>query len=240
MTRWHTTGLALLLLAWAAVAGSTRLVPAPTTVATTLWTMRGAFAVDLGRSLLRVASGYAAAVGVAGVVAPAMAAWGWLDTQLDALLGAVRAVPPLAWAPLLLLWLGIGDGTSALIVFLGAFFPIVRAFRAGLGAAPADLCFAAENLGAGRAAVLWRVRLPAAVPAGFTGLRLGWTLAWMSLVAAELSGADQGLGQRILDARNLARPDIAVAGMVVLGSVAAASELLLGLVERRLLRWRPR
>jgi ABC-type nitrate/sulfonate/bicarbonate transport system permease component len=73
----------------------------------------------------------------------------------------------------------------------------------------------------------------------FSGLRIGWALAWMSVVASELVGADGGLGQMILDARNLARPDLAIAGMVAIGALAAASEGLLGALERHTLRWRP-
>jgi sulfonate transport system permease protein len=234
-------GLLGLLLAWQAAASvsAPHVLPGPLMVAGTLFDQRGALLVDAGRSFARVGAGYLAAVALGLAVAGAMRASRPIDLVMAPLLAGLRAVPPLAWAPMLLLWIGIGDGSAAIVVFLGAFFPVARMARAGLGAVPDQLRIAASNLGATPASIVWRVLLPAALPDVVTGLRLGWTLAWMSVVAAELVGADGGLGQRVLDARNLARPDIALASMVVIGTLAAVSEAAWGRVERRILRWRP-
>jgi ABC-type nitrate/sulfonate/bicarbonate transport system permease component len=208
-------------------------------VAGTLATQRELLAGDALRTARRVVTGYGAAV-IVGVPLAAFAALApRLGTQLDALVSLLRAVPPFAWTPLLLLWLGVGDTSAGVVVFLAAVFPIFRMTRAGTAAVPATLVQAAANLGASPLVVTVRVRIPGALPLTFVGLRLGWTLAWMSVVAAELVGADGGLGQRILDARNLARPDVALAGMVIIGALAASSESALALAERRLLRWRP-
>jgi ABC-type nitrate/sulfonate/bicarbonate transport system permease component len=108
-------------------------------------------------------------------------------------------------------------------------FPMLRMAREGVATTPPQWMLAARNLGASPWDLAWRVRIPAALPMTLTGLRLGWTLAWMSVVAAELVGADGGLGQMILDARNLARPDIAIAGMFVIGGIAWASEAAISL-----------
>lgn len=234
-------GIGIFLLAWAALASRwpAHVLPGPARVAATLVELRAELAIDLWRSGSRVLAGYGLAVAAALPLAAAMAGSPALDGALGLLARALRAIPPLAWAPLLLLWLGIGDASAVLVVAAGAFFPVLRQARAGLDAAPASLRFAARNLGATPTELLWRVRLPAALPLTFSGLRLGWTLAWMSVVAAELVGADRGLGQRILDARNLARPDVAMASMLLVGTVAAASEAAFTLLERRLLGWRP-
>lgn len=237
----RAAGIAAFFLLWQAVAWGTtpHVLPSPGRVLATLVELRTELLDDAVRSLGRVVTGYLAAV-VAGVsLAAAMTASPALDRLAGTLLAGLRAIPPLAWAPLLLLWIGIGDGSAAIVVFLGAFFPIARMARAGVAGVPEQLRLAATNLGASPGVVVWRVLLPAALPEVVSGLRLGWTLAWMSVVAAELVGADGGLGQRVLDARNLARPDVAIASMLVIGTIAALAEVAWGRVETRMLRWRP-
>ena len=129
--------------------------------------------------------------------------------------------------------MGIGEASARIVCFLAALFPILEGAREGAAEAPRPLLQAAQNLGASPLRVLFAVRVPAALPRTFTGLRTGATLAWMSLVAAELMGADRGLGQLIQDARNLARPDLALAGMATIGVIAAASGAGLHRLERR-------
>jgi ABC-type nitrate/sulfonate/bicarbonate transport system permease component len=233
-------GLLIFLTLWALAARRwpAHVLPGPTVVFGTLWETRAVVAENALRTARRVLAGYVAAVAVGLPLAWTMGAVPWVDRQVGAVIGLLRAIPPFAWVPLLLLWLGIGDTGAALVVFAGAFFPVVRYARAGVASVPPTLVLAARNLGAGGPRLVATVLAPGALPLTITGLRLGWTLAWMSVVAAELVGADGGLGQMVLDARNLARPDVAMAGMVAIGAMAAASEGLLGLVAARVLRWR--
>ncbi len=233
-------GVALVLLAWSIAASRwpPHVLPGPGVVAATLMREREMLIAQLGRSAVRVVSGYGAAVVTALAAAAALAVLPRLERPIAPVFALLRAIPPFAWTPLLLLWLGIGEGSAATVVFLGAFFPILALARAGVAGVPPSWVAAAENLGAGRRDIVVRVVLPSALPSIFTGLRLGWTVAWMSVVAAELVGADGGLGQLILDARNLARPDLALVGMGVIGAVAAGSDAVFGLAERRVLRWR--
>jgi len=234
-------GIAVLFVLWAVAATRwpPHVLPGPDVVLRTVIDERALLLHNAGRTLWRVALGYGAAVGIGLPLAGVLAASPLADRQVGSLLTLLRAIPPFAWTPILLLWLGIGDWSAAIIVFLGALFPIVRQARAGFAAVPTTLLLAARNLGASPRIHWLDVVLPGAAPMVFSGLRLGWALAWMSVVAAELVGADGGLGQMILDARNLARPDLAIAGMVAIGALAAASEGLLGLLERHVLRWRP-
>jgi ABC-type nitrate/sulfonate/bicarbonate transport system permease component len=223
-------GLAIFAAGWAAAAvavGKPHLLPGPATVIETAWTMRAELVAHAGRSLARVGAGYLAAVAVALPVGWGCGAVPALDRELARLLDLLRPVPPFVWIPLLLLWVGIGDVSAACVVFAGAVFPILRLAREGVATVPKAWMLAGRNLGASPWQMVWRVQVPAALPLTFTGLRLGWTLAWMSVVAAELVGADGGLGQLILDARNLARPDIAMAGMATIGGIAAGTEALL-------------
>ena len=231
----------LLLGAWslAAARWPPHVLPGPAVVAATAWELRADLATNALATGRRVLAGYGAAVAVGLPLAALLGSVPLLDRQVGALLALLRGVPPFAWTPLLLLWFGIGDTSAVTVVFLGALFPIVRQARAGVAAVPADLVVAARNLGASSIVVTTRVLVPGALPLTFTGLRLGWTLAWMSVVAAEIVGADRGLGQMILDARNLARPDVALVGMAAIGALAALTETGFGWAERRVLRWRP-
>ncbi|MDP2316839.1 MAG: ABC transporter permease [Pseudomonadota bacterium] len=233
-------GLLVALAIWAVAASRwpPHVLPGPLVVLETIVTQRSELVGHALRTTRRVLLGYGAAVVIGLPLAMALGARPVLDRQVGALLTLLRSIPPFAWTPLILLWVGVGDGSAAAVVFAGAFFPIVRNARAGIDAVPPSLVLAARNLGAGPRVYWLDVVLPGAAPMVFTGLRLGWALAWMSVVAAELVGADGGLGQLILDARNLARPDLAIAGMVAIGALAAGSERGFALVERRVLRWR--
>jgi sulfonate transport system permease protein len=233
---WALLGLALFLGAWAAVAwrmSQPHVLPDPLTVARTVLERRFDLADAALRSGLRVGAGWAAAAALAVPLGWVSGSVPSLDGELRRFTALVRAIPPFAWLPLLLLWVGIGETTSMLVCALGAFFPILEGARVGASEAPTALLNAARNLGASPVRVLFRVRIPAALPSTFTGLRTGATFAWLSVVAAELVGADGGLGQLVLDARNLARPDLAIAGMLCIGAVASATAWGLGWVERR-------
>lgn len=236
---WGGLGFVVLLAAWAlsaAYVAKPHVLPGPLLVAETVVSMRSSLALAAAKSLGRVAVGWATAAAVALPVGWAMGAASTLDRELRGVLSLLRPVPPFAWLPLLFLWVGIGEPSARIVCFLAAVFPILAYARQGAAEAPPALVAAAQNLGAHGWQLWSRVRVPAAAPLSFTGLKLGWTLAWMSVVAAELVGADGGLGQLILDSRNLARPDLAIAGMLVLGAVAAGSGAVLWAAERRVLR----
>lgn len=229
-------GVALLIGAWALAAAwmaRPTVLPSPAAVADTLLASRVALLDAAGRSLARVGAGWLAAVAVGVPLGWGMGAVPALDRELRAVIGALRPIPPFAWLPLLLVWVGIGETTARVVCFTAAAFPVAAYARAGVADTPPALMQAARNLGIDGAALVWRVRVPAALPMTLTGLRSGWTLAWMSVVAAELVGADGGLGQLILDARNLARPDIALAGMTVIGAIAAGSAAGMDRLARR-------
>lgn len=236
---WSVLGVAGVLGLWAVAAAVTArpaVLPGPLAVAHTLGTMRAELAEAALRSFSRVALGWAAAVALAVPLGWAMGAWPRFGRELAGALAFLRPIPPFAWLPLVLLWVGIGEGSARLICFAGAVFPVLTHAQGGVAEAPPALVAAGRNLGAQGLRLFTRVQVPAALPLTFTGLRLGWTLAWMSVVAAELVGADGGLGQLILDSRNLARPDLALAGMGVLAAVATVSGAALGAVERRVVR----
>jgi ABC-type nitrate/sulfonate/bicarbonate transport system permease component len=163
-----------------------------------------------------------------------------LETAVDPLVEVIRPVPPLAWLPLAVIWFGIGLASSAFIIALGAFFPIVLNTVSGVKSVDGHLVEAARTLGASDRTILAKVLVPGSMPSIITGVRIGMGIAWMSLIAAELLGVKNGygLGYMIMTARDLARNDLLVAGIVVIGFAAFLVDWIIRLLEKRLLRWR--
>lgn len=194
----------------------------------------------ISHSLQRVFWGYLAAVLIA---IPLGLAMGWsrhLRTALEPIIEILRPIPPLAWIPIAILWLGIGNQSAAFIIFLGAFFPILLNTISGVRTIDPLLIEAARTLNATQFFIFLKVLLPGAFPSIFTGLRIGLGIGWMTLVAAEFTGVRQGfgLGYMIMTARDIQRPDQIVAGMVVIGFIGLVIDAGLNQLERLLLHWR--
>jgi taurine transport system permease protein len=150
----------------------------------------------------------------------------------------VRPIPPLAWIPLAIVWLGLGDAAKILVIWFAAFVPSVINTWTGVRGVDRTLIAAARVHGAGPWRLLWEVIIPGSLPMIFTGLRLSLQASWTTLVAAELVGAFFGLG-RVLDTayRDINPPMIAVA-MLAVGVLGAATTRLVAEAERRLIPWR--
>ena len=235
---------AALLLIWQAVStfvldDTTRtLLPPPTAVAKAAWELilSGELLRHLRDSLRREFIAFAWAL-TAIPLGVAMGWWKRVHDQLDPLVETLRPIPPLAWIPLSILWFGVGDTQNQFIIFLGIFFPILLNTIAGVRSVEPNLVRAARCLGGGEGAVLRRVVLLAALPQIVTGVRVGLGFGWMALVAAELVGANSGLGFLINDARTLLRTDVVIVGMITIGLVGLVLDLLIREFMRRALPW---
>lgn len=159
------------------------------------------------------------------------------EEVLSPTLRAIRAVPSLAWVPLLLLWLGYDEPSKVTLVAIGAFFPVHTNLVAGVRGIDRKLVEVGRAYGLRGLSLVWGVLFPAALPSLLTGLRLGLAQAWLFLVAAELLGASRGLGFLLTDGSNTSRVDITVLSIVLLALLGTGSDWLLGLLEQRLLRW---
>ena len=167
---------------------------------------------------------------------PLAIAMGWsktINNQVDPLIEVLRPVPPLAWIPLSILWFGIGDVQNQFIIFLGMFFPILLNTIAGVKNIEPNIIRAAQCLGASEPRILRRIVLRAALPQIITGIRVGLGVGWMALVAAELVGANSGLGFLINDARTLLRTDIVIVGMITIGIVGLVIDRTIRVIGRR-------
>jgi ABC-type nitrate/sulfonate/bicarbonate transport system permease component len=152
----------------------------------------------------------------------------------------LRPIPPLAWVPIAILWFGIGDQSASFIIFLGAFFPILLNTVGGVLSISRRLIESSIILGATKTDLFRKVLFPGALPSIITGVRISLGIGWMTLVAAEFTGvrSGYGLGYMIMTARDIQRPDQIIAGMVVIGLIGYAMDLLIRTAEARLLRWR--
>ena len=158
---------------------------------------------------------------------------------LDPTLQLLRPVPVTAWLPLSMIVFGLGPRSAFFLVALGAFYPILVNTIFGVRSVEPRLFEAASMLGATPAMLFPRVVLPASLPGIFTGLRLGLGFAWVVIVVGEMTGVQTGLGAMIMDARQLSRTEIVIAGMVVIGLLGFASDQGVQALSRRLLRWSP-
>jgi taurine transport system permease protein len=188
-------------------------------------------------SLKLVAMGFAVAVAVGMPLGLLM---GW-SRRAEALFNPVflliRPIPPLAWIPLAILWLGLGDTAKIMVIFFAAFVPSVINTFTGVRNIEPHLIEAAQMLGTGRWRLTREVLVPASAPMIFTGLRLSLQASWTTLVAAELVGALAGLGRVLNVAQQDIYPAMVMVGMAAVGVLGWATTYLLGVLESRAMPW---
>ncbi|MEM8926156.1 MAG: ABC transporter permease [Actinomycetota bacterium] len=159
---------------------------------------------------------------------------GLFDTPVE----LFRPIPPLAILPLFLLWFGIGDPSSVRLLIFASIWIMIIAARAGVQTVNLSKVRAAYSLGASRWQILRRVILPNALPEIFTGIRIALGVSWGTLVAAELVGTDTGLGAMIFQARAFFRVDVMVVGIIIIAVIGVLMDLLMRVLEDRLVPWR--
>ncbi|MET4060678.1 sulfonate transport system permease protein [Arthrobacter sp. UYP6] len=242
--RWTRAGLglvvpALVLAAWqittAAGIFSPVQLPSPAAVYTAAADLigRGQLGNHVAISTQRVLIGFA----IGGLLGLALGSVLGLSRVADVLLGpmigALRAVPSLAWVPLLILWLKIGEDSKITLIAIGAFFPVFTTVSLALRHVDRNLVEAARAFGLNGLKLLTTVQLPAVVPAVFSGLRLALAQSWLFLVAAELIASSMGLGFLLTDSQNNGRTDRLLLAIILLAVIGKATDALLGLAEKK-------
>jgi NitT/TauT family transport system permease protein/taurine transport system permease protein len=198
----------------------------------TLW-------VQAVHSLQLVAKGFFVAV-ITGVPLGLLMGWSRrAEIILNPTFLILRPIPALAWIPLAIVWFGLGDSGKIFTIWLTAFVPSVINTFTGVRQVDPVLIAAARTQGASTPQVLRHVVFPGALPMIFTGLRLSLQASWTTLVAAELVGAFFGLGRVLNVAGQDIYPGMILVGMAAVAVCGAATTWLLGVVERRVLTWRP-
>lgn len=191
-------------------------------------------AISTQRVLLGFACGASAGLVLGSIVG--LSRWG--AAFLSPSIGALRAVPSLAWVPLLLLYLGIGEDSKVTLIAIGALFPVFTTVAGSLRHVDRHLVELGRAYGLGRLGLLTQVQLPAVVPSIVSGLRLALAQAWLFLVAAELLSSSMGLGFLLNDSQNNGRIDRLFLTIILLGILGKTTDALIGLLEKYLLkRW---
>jgi sulfonate transport system permease protein len=214
-------------------------LPTPDSVFSALGELieRGTYWTHVAISVQRVLIGFAIGAGIGIVIGSLVGLSKTVSRLLSPTIQAIRAVPSLAWVPLLVLWMGIYEGPKITLVAIGAFFPVFTTVASGFMHVDRKLIEVGRAYGLSGLSLATQVLLPAASPTIFAGLRLGLAQSWLFVVAAELIASSKGLGFLLIDSQNTSRTDILLLAILSLAILGKTTDYLLSLVERRVLRW---
>jgi NitT/TauT family transport system permease protein len=200
----------------------------------------GTMLAHAAATLYRVLFGLSLAVVVALPLGILMGRFRAVENFVLPLASALMPIPSLAWVPVFILWFGLGNTVSILIVFYASLFPMLLNTWTGVRAVNPLWLRAAGAMGADENALFWKVIIPGASPFIITGLRQAFLRAWIAVVGAEmLAASDWGLGWVIFDAKEFLNADLMLASLAVIGAIGFAFErLVFGSLERAtVLRW---
>jgi sulfonate transport system permease protein len=228
---WQAAGL----LGWI----RPNLLPFPSTIAITLVELvqSGELFVHLGISILRVGQGFILGATLGVLVGVQVALVKKLRIAVSLIFGVLRPIPVIAWIPVLILWMGIDEGSKITVIAIGSFWTVFVNVVQGIRNVDKKYLEVATILEKDRKTLLAQVILPASLPAIFTGVRVGIDIAWRSVVGAELIAAASGVGYMIMYARELSQIDVVLVGVLSIGLTGIVIEQFLRLLEKRLLGW---
>lgn len=234
----------LIVIAWTVGSATgllnTDLFPPPAEVAATAWTLLsdGQLATHIGASATRVLIGTVLGilVGVALAIAAGLTRTG--EDLLDWTMQILKAVPNFALTPLLIIWMGIGEGPKIVLITTGVAIAIYINTYSGIRGVDRQLVEMAQTLEAPRRTLIRQVILPGAMPNFLVGLRLGLSSAWLSLIFAEMINTTEGIGYLMTRAQINLQFEISLLVIVIYAVAGLLSYALVRLLERLLLSWR--
>ncbi|KTS14317.1 ABC transporter permease [Microbacterium testaceum] len=244
--RYVTTAVVsfvVLLVLWALVSAAgvanPRFLPSPLDVAVTLGEQiaNGQLLADLGASTYRILVGFLLATVLAVPIGAVVGISARVEAAVQPLVDFIRYMPVVAFVPLTILWIGVGEEQKWLIIFLGTFFQQVLMVADAVRSVPRSFIDVGETLGLSNGRILARIVLRASAPRIWDALRitLGW--AWTWIVLAELVAATTGLGYRIVLAQRFLQTDLIFAYLIVLGILGLVTDVLMRLIGRALFRY---
>lgn len=200
----------------------------------------GYFLIDhMGMSLTRVVIGFSAAVATAVPLGIAIGRYRIVDSILGPVVEAMRPIPPIAWIPLaILMFYRNMLGAQVFIIWVGAFFPILTNTTTGVKRTELVHIDSAKTFGASEFQILTKIVVPSAGPEIFAGLRIGFGIGWMCLVAAEMIGGGLGLGYLVLIMQQIGRTGAVIFSMLLIGLIGFLITYFFLFIEKRLLKWR--
>lgn len=207
------------------------------TISYVVWLFSGELPHDAVATIFRVTVGFAIGAGLALPLGLLMGNFNRLYRHFNPLIQILRPIPPIAYIPLAILWFGLGNPPAFFLISLGAFFPVLMNTIAGVRSVDSVYIRAAQNLGAKPWTLFMRVILPAATPHILTGIRVGIGVAFICVIVAEMIAVNNGLGFRILEAREFFWSDKIIAGMFTIGLLGLAIDTGMSRLNNYLLRW---
>jgi NitT/TauT family transport system permease protein/taurine transport system permease protein len=190
------------------------------------------------RSVLLVTMGFVVASSVGVALGLAMGASRTVEAFVNPIFLVLRPIPPLAWIPLAIVWLGLGDAAKMMVIFVSAFVPSVINSYTGVRQIDKPIFEAAAMLDITGARYWREVLIPGALPSIFTGLRLSLQASWTTLVAAELVGAVAGLGSILNQAAQDIYPAMILVGMISVALCGWLMTMGLGWLEKKVMPWK--
>jgi taurine transport system permease protein len=192
----------------------------------------------IGASLARILIAAAIAIAFGIPVGLVMGLSRWAKGVFDTPIEFYWPLPPLAYLPLMIIWLGIGEVSKIALLTMAMFAPIALSAQAGVRSAPIERVDAALSLGATRFQLLREIVLPSALPEILTGIRIALGVGWGTLVAAELIAATRGIGHFIMSASQFLATDFVFVGIAIIALCAFAFSFIMRLIERWLVPWK--
>lgn len=214
-------------------------LPAPSTVLETIFSMLqdGSLWSHVGITTFRVLAGFIIGSAMAVILGSIVGFYKKAEQLFDPMIQAFRSIPSLAWVPLFILWMGIGETSKVTMIAVGVFFPVYLNTMSGITGVDRKLIEVGKMYGLHTFQLIRRVILPAALPSFLTGLRSGLGLGWMFVVAAELMGASEGLGYLLVLGQNTLSPETIIASIILFAIIGKLTDWILKQVEQRALKW---
>ena len=198
----------------------------------------GLFRAHMGPSLSRLAIGSLLGVGAGVAVGMMIGLFSHVRAGLLPLIAALFPVPKIALLPLFVIWFGIGEASKYALIAFGAFMPMVVATYGAVDNVDRTLVRMGQSFGLSWWSIVRKIVLPGALPGMFSGLRISLAIAIILLVAAEMIGAEHGIGAYILEAGSLYDLERLFTGVVILSILGVIISAIVDFAERRLLKWR--
>jgi len=208
---------------------NSQVFPGPLTVVASIWELiaNGTLIKHTIASLFRVTAGFYLAMLFGIPLGMVLGRNKALLQAFNPLLQFMRPISPLAWIPIAMLWFGIGELPAIFLIFLSSFFPLVVSTTLAVSSINPTYFQVAANFKLTRWEIVSKIIFPAMLPEVLTALRITLGIAWLVVVAAEMIAVDSGLGYLILDSRNALRMDYVMAGMVVIGLIGLALDMVM-------------
>jgi NitT/TauT family transport system permease protein len=213
------------------------LLPSPMSVATTLVNQFPMLIYHSGITAFETLIAFLLSIAIALPLALMIARFRWFEDAIYPLLVTSQAVPKVALAPIILVWLGFGLHTNIVVGVLMAFFPVVISGVVGLKSVPEDMVFLARTMGLSSTQMFTKIHLPHALPSLFGGLKVCVTLAVVGAVVGEFVGSDRGLGYLILLASGQLQTALMFAALILLVVIGVVSFALVQMIEARVMPW---